>query len=98
MEQQIIVGIVIALVAGLFGWTLSQLTVGRKMMESINAMNLRIEHTENDVHRTQDEISALRTQTGLQITNMSGLVEKVLETADKLIEIVRIQNALLNDR
>ena len=98
MEQQIIGGIVIALVAALFGWTLSQLTIGRKMADAINTMNLRVEHVENDVHRTQDQIENQRKVTNDQIIGMSSLVEKVLDTANKLIEIVRIQNALLNER
>ena len=88
----------IALVAALFGWTLSQLTIGRKMADAINTMNLRVEHVENDVHRTQDQIENQRKVTNDQIIGMSSLVEKVLDTANKLIEIVRIQNALLNER
>lgn len=102
MEQEIIIGIIVAFVSGIFGWSLSQLTIGRKISEkvgnSMNEMNLTIQRVENDNNRTKDELAALRTHTASEVSSMSTLVEKVLDTANKLIDVVQIQNALLNQK
>lgn len=98
MENEIIIGVVVALFSGILGWSLSQLTVGRKIEQSIADTRLLIEKCSNDAHRAQDEVAQLRFQTTAQVTSMTSLVEKVLETANKLIDLVRIQNALLNKK
>lgn len=95
MEQEILGGAVVAIIAGFFGWCLSQITIGRKISESISAMNLTIQASNNEVHRAEDEIAALRVSIDGKITSISALVQEVLQVATKLIEVVRIQNELL---
>jgi len=109
MQNEIIVGIVIALVSSALGWAVSQVTVGRKTYAAISDVKLAIEkatsemklsaeRATNDAHRAQDEVSAVKTDVTLRISGVVGLVTKVLETADKLIELVREQNARLDER
>lgn len=95
MENEILVGIVIAIVSAAIGWAISQATVGRKVAAAISKMELSIERCANDTHRAQDDIQQLRRETTERIVGMASLIEKVLGTADKLIDLVRIQNALL---
>ena len=98
MENEILAGIVIAIVSTSIGWALSQATTGRKVATSLSRMELSMQTIANDTHRAQDEIAAVRSDTTTRITSMNTLVTKVLETADKLIDLVRVQNALLADK
>lgn len=98
MENEIITGLIIAIVSGVFGWSLSQATIGRKVTQSLSEMKSTVEHNTMDCRRAHDDITNVRDEVTARTSSMSSLVEKVLNTADKLIEIVRIQNALLAER
>lgn len=102
MENEILAGVVIAIVSGILGWAISQSTTGRKVAKALADMTLAIERNGNDAHRAQDEVSAVRSEVAevrLDTTNrmciMGDMVKEVLRVASELIEVVRVQNALL---
>lgn len=98
MEQEILGGIVIGIVAGFFGWCLSQITIGRKVSDAVNTMSLAIQNSNNEVHRAEDEIAALRVGTDTRITALQNLVIEVLKAANNLIDVVRLQNELIREK
>jgi hypothetical protein len=96
--------LVIAIISSLFGWALSQLTIGKKLESSLAEMQLAIERNGNDAHRAQDEVaqvrqevSAVRSDTTERITAMADMVKEVLHVASELIELAKVQNALLEE-
>ena len=95
METEIIGGTVLALVSAALGWAVSQATVGRKVAEAISKITIDLDHTANEVHRSMDDVRQLREDTTSRIIAMTNMVNKVLETADKLIDVVQVQNALI---
>jgi hypothetical protein len=95
VEQVIFEGVIVAIVSGVFTWSLAMLTVGRKVNDSITRMELNIQSATNDVHRCEDEVAALRKSTDDRILSISGLVQEVLRAANNLIDVVRLQNELL---
>ena len=95
MNQEILGGIVIAIVAALVGWGVSQLTTGRKVSEALAEFRVTMEHASNDHHRTKDEMAALRLESNGRILSLAELVGKVIDQSAGLIKIVEIQNALL---
>ena len=105
MQNEIIIVAITALISSLVGWAVSQATVGRKTLAIINRMELSIanvtnemklavERVSNDTHRAQDEINAVRVDITTRITGITDLVETVLDTANRLIEVVKIQVAV----
>lgn len=109
MTNEILAGVIVAVFTALFTaiitWAFSQATTGRKVINALAEMKLAIERVNNDAHRAQDEVaairlevSAVRSDTTNRMSIMADMVTKVLDTADKLIELVRIQNALLVER
>jgi len=109
MENEILVGIIIAIVSAALGWAASQATVGRKVSAAISDMKLElarissdtkaaIERVGNDAHRAMDDVAAVRLDTTNRIEVMVGLVNQVLTTNRDLIDVVRVQNALMADQ
>jgi hypothetical protein len=98
MNQEILGGIVIAMVAALVGWGVSQLTTGRKVSEALAEFKITMEHINNDHHRTKDEMAALRLESNSRILSLETLVEKVIDQSASLIKIVELQNALLQQK
>jgi hypothetical protein len=101
MQNEIIILLFTGGVCTLLGWILSQLTIGRKVMAGLAAMDLKVQDNKNDFHRVQDwraedqrTVNELRGQTLMQFSSLSSMIEKVLGTADSLIEVVKIQNAI----
>lgn len=106
MENEILSGMVIALVSALLGWALSQATMGRKVAAALADMKLdlklAIERSGNEAKRSQEEVSQIRNEvsevradTTQRMGIMANMVEKVLNVASELIELVKVQNALL---
>ena len=105
MENEIIVVLISIIGTAIFTWACSQFTIGRKIDLAISQMQLSIEKTTNDTHRAQDEVVQIREEVSLvsedttkRMEIMGKLVSDVLSVAHELIELVKIQNALLVDK
>lgn len=105
MQQEIIV----ALVAAVMGWALSQVMIGWKISKAVSAVELQVSQSVgrvelsmrdciNDNNRTKDDLAALRHQTSEQLISTNLLVTKVLDMGNNLIGLVTIQNALLREK
>ncbi len=109
MQNDIIAGIIVAVVSALVTWIISQATSGRKVMaevdkwrEEMNKVGMALQRSENDIERMRDanmlsrkEISDLRLEVSNRIMSVTTLVEKVIDNSRELIEIVKVQNELL---
>lgn len=101
MEQNIIISLISIVVT----WAISQVFISRKVTDAIGDVKLEITKSISKVElsmvgyvsaaqRTDDRLQAHESRTAAQFSSANALSVEVLKTANNLIGIITVQNAL----
>ncbi len=87
-----------AVVSFCLGYALSQGTVWAGLQAETRALTVQVENLEAADQRLDRRISEIQAQNAAEISRLVSLVNEVLKTSRDLLEQVRVQNALLQER
>lgn len=109
----ILSGVIVAVVAALFGWSLSQATIGRRVTNALADIKVALESANNSALRAMDQVATVRNEMLLERSDVTkrqeimaqmlqdrmdgtnGMVKEFMSVARDLIELVKIQNAVI---